>query len=91
MKTYAPGVPIATRLGAEGSIMIADRGDLELMSQRQFSDSLTTRQPGAALQCAPAVLMVRPAHFGYNPQTADSNRFQRETQDVVSIPEQALA
>jgi hypothetical protein len=67
--------------------MIADRGDLELMSQRQFSDS----RQGAALQCAPAVLMVRPAHFGFNPQTASSNRFQRETQDVVSIPEQALA
>ena len=28
-------------------------------------------------QCASAVLMVRPAAFGYNPQTAESNRFQR--------------
>jgi hypothetical protein len=27
-------------------------------------------------QCADAVLMVRPARFGSNPQTADSNRFQ---------------
>jgi hypothetical protein len=28
-------------------------------------------------QCADAVLMVRPARFGANPETADSNRFQR--------------
>jgi hypothetical protein len=28
-------------------------------------------------QCADAVLMVRPARFGWNPETADSNRFQR--------------
>jgi hypothetical protein len=27
-------------------------------------------------QCADAVLMVRPARFGANPETADSNRFQ---------------
>lgn len=27
-------------------------------------------------QCADAVLMVRPARFGTNPETADSNRFQ---------------
>jgi hypothetical protein len=28
-------------------------------------------------QCAEGVLMVRPASFGYNPETAASNRFQR--------------
>jgi hypothetical protein len=28
-------------------------------------------------QCADAVLMVRPAAFGYNPETAGSNRFQK--------------
>jgi hypothetical protein len=28
-------------------------------------------------QCADAVLMIRPARFGSNPETADSNRFQR--------------
>ena len=32
---------------------------------------------GTARQCADAVLMVRPARFGWNPETADSNRFQR--------------
>jgi hypothetical protein len=31
----------------------------------------------AELQSAPAVLMVRPACFGFNAQTADSNSFQR--------------
>ncbi len=37
------------------------------------------REPGepAEAQTADAVLMVRPAAFGANPQTADSNRFQR--------------
>src|SRR5215471_19197008 len=28
-------------------------------------------------QCAGAVLMVRPRHFGFNSETAASNRFQR--------------
>jgi hypothetical protein len=37
----------------------------------------------AGVQCAPGVLMVRPARFGYNSQTAASNRFQRaESQSV---------
>ncbi len=31
-------------------------------------------------QCADAVLMVRPAAFDYNPETAASNRMQREAQ-----------
>jgi hypothetical protein len=35
------------------------------------------------VQCAPGVLMVRPARFGYNSQTEASNRFQRaESQSV---------
>ncbi|MGH7072372.1 MAG: citrulline utilization hydrolase CtlX [Acetobacteraceae bacterium] len=29
-------------------------------------------------QCAEAVLMVRPASFGYNPETAATNKFQRQ-------------
>ncbi|HEY2038005.1 MAG TPA: arginine deiminase-related protein [Steroidobacteraceae bacterium] len=33
---------------------------------------------GSGRQCAEAVLMVRPASFGYNPETAASNKFQRE-------------
>jgi hypothetical protein len=35
-----------------------------------------TQAAAAEAQCADAVLMVRPAHFGWNPETADSNRFQ---------------
>jgi len=31
----------------------------------------------AERQCADAVLMIRPARFGANPETAESNRFQR--------------
>src|SRR6185437_8412530 len=33
----------------------------------------------ARRQCAEAVLVVRPASFGYNPETAASNRFQHES------------
>jgi hypothetical protein len=33
--------------------------------------------PTIETQCADAVLMIRPACFGANPETADSNRFQR--------------
>ena len=32
---------------------------------------------GARRQCAEAVMVVRPASFGYNPETADSNKMQR--------------
>jgi hypothetical protein len=38
---------------------------------------VTPHAPGPESQCADAVLMVRPACFGANPETADSNRFQR--------------
>jgi hypothetical protein len=33
-------------------------------------------------QCADAVLMIRPARFGANPETADSNRFQQGGADA---------
>ncbi len=33
--------------------------------------------PARLEQCAPAVMMVRPAGFGWNPETAASNRFQQ--------------
>ncbi|MCC7464208.1 MAG: amidinotransferase [Gammaproteobacteria bacterium] len=35
---------------------------------------------------APAVLMVRPAAFGFNPQTAASNRFQRDAASAAGDP-----
>ncbi len=34
-------------------------------------------EAAADRQCADAVLMIRPARFGANPETAESNRFQR--------------
>lgn len=37
---------------------------------------MTAPQPPEA-QCADVVLMIRPARFGANPETADSNRFQQ--------------
>jgi hypothetical protein len=42
------------------------------------------RSSAVRAQCAPAVLMVRPAHFGFNVQTAQSNRFQRQPQEGSS-------
>jgi hypothetical protein len=43
------------------------------------------------VQCAPGVLMVRPARFGYNSQTAASNRFQRAEPQSVDIAARARA
>src|SRR3984957_13834633 len=45
----------------------------------------------AGVQCAPGVLMVRPARFGYNAQTAASNRFQRAEPRSVDIAARARA
>jgi len=39
---------------------------------------------GADPQTAPAVLMVRPARFGWNPQTQASNRFQRSDESLAA-------
>jgi hypothetical protein len=38
--------------------------------------------PEADRQCADAVLMIRPARFGANPETADCNRFQQGDADA---------
>ena len=44
-----------------------------------------TRAPAeAGQQAASAVLMVRPASFGFNPETVGSNRFQREDAALVA-------
>jgi len=47
------------------------------------------RDTSVRAQCAAAVLMVRPARFGFNAQTALSNRFQRNA-TAAARPEQAL-
>ena len=41
-------------------------------------------------QCADAVLMIRPARFAANPETADSNRFQR-TEAIADAAAAALS
>src|ERR1700676_3286253 len=45
--------------------------------QRRFTDSVRANFDVASKQCARGVLLVRPARFGYNSQTAASNRFQQ--------------
>src|ERR1700722_14303772 len=56
----------------------------ERMIEPQCSDRAIAAADRQALQCAPAVLLVRPERFGYNLQTAASNRFQRETASADS-------
>ncbi len=41
-------------------------------------------------QCASAVLMVRPAHFAWNAETASTNRFQQAGGTATSFAAQAL-
>jgi hypothetical protein len=48
--------------------------------QPRFTDAVMTQPDDAGAQCAPGVLLVRPAHFGYNGETAASNRFQQPAQ-----------
>ena len=52
-------------------------------------DSKTARTPAVA-QATDAVLMVRPASFGFNAETCESNRFQRDDATLGSSA-QALA
>ena len=42
-------------------------------------------------QAAPAVLMIRPANFGANPETAPSNAFQKNAETGAGIQARALA
>lgn len=45
--------------------------------QRRFNHPMMAASNDAAIQCAEGVLLVRPARFGYNNQTAATNRFQQ--------------
>jgi hypothetical protein len=49
------------------------------------SKTMSSHEP----QCADAVLMIKPAAFNYNPQTAASNRMQKQEVDSAT-PAQAL-
>ena len=42
------------------------------------------RAAGPAQQCADAVLMIRPAAFGFNPETAATNTFQQSSAAAVA-------
>jgi hypothetical protein len=48
--------------------------------QRRFTASVMAAPVDIDAQCARAVLLVRPASFGYNRETAASNRFQHPAQ-----------
>ena len=56
-----------------------ERGITQLPADRVPGKVAATVPPAheSRSQCADAVLMIRPARFGANPETADSNRFQR--------------
>ena len=43
------------------------------------------------MQAAPAVFLVRPTRFGFNPETALSNHFQQELAHVAAADVQAQA
>ena len=47
------------------------------MSIESLSGATARNTPNSLEQCASAVLMIRPAAFGYNPQTAATNRMQK--------------
>lgn len=52
---------------------------------------LEDSRPADLRRCADAVLMVRPAAFGFNCETEPSNRFQQRGADAAGAPERALA
>jgi hypothetical protein len=61
------------------------------MSIESLGDA-QSREPGATpQQCASAVLMIRPAAFDYNPETAATNRLQKQPRDAGSPAESASA
>jgi hypothetical protein len=56
-----------------------------------MATSSASPNPAAAPQTAQTVLMIRPAAFGFNPETAASNRFQRAGVDAAAAAPQARA
>lgn len=61
---------------------------------QSLGDALSERQRTSPSQCADAVLMIRPAGFDYNPETAETNKMQRRVDarvDPAVQPSQRLA
>ena len=56
------------------------------MSSHSPGEAPAAPRAGAARQCADAVLLVRPAGFAYNPETAATNAFQRPPAPVDEEP-----
>ncbi len=54
------------------------------MGSETASEALAAERGGSRRQCAEAVLVVRPAAFGYNPQTAATNTLQRASSTAVA-------
>jgi hypothetical protein len=57
--------------------------------QRRFTDPVMAARDDAGTQCAEGVLLVRPARFGYNSQTAETNRFQSSAPQASVAAERA--
>jgi hypothetical protein len=57
--------------------------------QRRFNDPVMAGPDLAGTQCAEGVLLVRPARFGYNSQTAATNRFQQSDRQSSDPAERA--
>jgi len=57
--------------------------------QHRFNDPVRAGSVDACTQCAPGVLLVRPARFGTNSETAASNRFQQVVPLSRDISERA--
>jgi hypothetical protein len=51
-----------------------------LTEGQSLGDTPSAGSPGLRQQCADAVLMIRPAAFDYNPETALTNKMQRPAQ-----------
>src|SRR6185437_10125739 len=75
---YLSGMPLdlTQRLPAGKSTGLS-RKRWRGMRQWAMPQGLQSKPPTAPPQCADAVLMVRPVCFGYNPETAASNAFQK--------------
>lgn len=50
----------------------------KVMSIQSLGDTLSGKRGALGQQCADAVLMIRPVAFDYNPETALTNRMQRQ-------------